>query len=102
MSARAGPDTPDKEEAALAAPPASPSKAERRHHTSMQCQKPERGDLLIGRLPDTTPLFAAVDQAARFVQPAVRSSRLGARLAPFSTREAALAALAEAGAEVQL
>jgi len=43
-------------------------------------------------------LFAAWDPAASHVEPGVRSSRFAARLAPFTSREAAERALCEAGA----
>lgn len=43
-------------------------------------------------------LFAAWDASAHHVDPAVRSSRFAARLAPFTSREAAELALFQAGA----
>ena len=43
-------------------------------------------------------LWAAYDETAHHVEPGVRCSRFAARLAPFSSREAAERALIEAGA----
>jgi len=94
MRARGG-RSPPKKAASLRTPPSS-----ERHEHSQNHSKAPAADLLVGRLPDGSRLWAAVDATARFVQPGLRSSRLGARLAPFPDRQAAEAALIEAGAEV--
>jgi hypothetical protein len=54
--------------------------------------------LLAGRHPERGLLYAAADATARYTEPQVRPTRLGAMLAPFPTEEAARAALDAAGA----
>jgi hypothetical protein len=56
--------------------------------------------VLYGLHPKQGALYAAVDPAPRFTAPQVRTTRLGALLAPFPTPVAALEALRAAGAVV--
>lgn len=56
--------------------------------------------LITGRHPELGLMYAAIDPDVRFVEPAVRASKLGARLAPFRSEDEARAALEAAGAVV--
>jgi hypothetical protein len=57
--------------------------------------------MLSGSHPDRGTLYACVDPTAHHCSPAVRDMRLAAQLAPFTSEDAALTALKEAGAEVR-
>lgn len=56
-------------------------------------------NVIEGELPEGGRLFAAFDETARFVTPAVAHSRFGALLSPFASEAAAREGLAAAGAE---
>ena len=56
--------------------------------------------IIIGDHPSKGRMFAVVDPTARYVTPAVSSTRMGAWLAPYANTDAALTALAEAGCAV--
>jgi len=55
---------------------------------------------ISGWHPELGRIYAAIDDSARFTQPEVRPSRLGSMLAPYPTKEAAEAALRNAGAQI--
>lgn len=54
-------------------------------------------NLITATHPELGTLWAAVDPSAHHVEGGVRESRFGARLAPFRSREEAVAALTSAG-----
>jgi hypothetical protein len=56
---------------------------------------------LVGRCDERGPLFAAWDPESHHIEPAVRTSRFGARLAPFRTQEEAEQALIAEGAVIE-
>jgi hypothetical protein len=56
---------------------------------------------LRGHNSELGDLYAAWDACSHHVEPAVRPSRFGARLAPFRSREDAERALIAAGAEIE-
>lgn len=55
---------------------------------------------LTGHHPELGAMWAAINPEARFVPPELKPSRFAATLSPYRTREAALAALSEAGARI--
>jgi hypothetical protein len=54
---------------------------------------------LIGRHPDRGLLWASIDPSARFLAAEIAQQRFAAYLAPFTSEDAARAALTAAGAE---
>ncbi|TMJ19557.1 MAG: hypothetical protein E6G92_07210 [Alphaproteobacteria bacterium] len=56
-------------------------------------------DLFKGTHPELGACYAAIDSLVNFVEPAVRASRIGARLAPYPSVEAAAAALKALGCD---
>jgi hypothetical protein len=56
------------------------------------------GEILTAAHAELGDLYAAFDPAARHVEPGVRTSRFGAQLAPFRSREEAERALIAEGA----
>lgn len=55
--------------------------------------------ILRGDHPELGPCYAAISPTARFTEPAVRGSRLGALLAPYRHDGDARAALVAAGCD---
>ncbi len=54
---------------------------------------------LVGHHPGRGPLWAAIDPNARFLTAKIAERRFGAYTSPFTTEEAARAALTVAGAQ---
>lgn len=59
-----------------------------------------RTTVLVGYHAELGDIYAAFDPEAHHVEPGVRTSRFGARLAPFRTREEAERALLAEGAVI--
>ncbi len=53
---------------------------------------------LIGRHPERGVLWASIDPAVHYLEPQITEGRFAAYLAPFTSEEAARAALIDAGA----